>query len=132
MIPLHNATIEAMIPILAISLTFAIPVIVLYYNYQHKKNVMNERRLMIEKGLTPPPMQEMKSTFQRGDSTSRGMNMIAVALGLLVGYLLSRYFMIKGPFAIFGSILFFLGMANILSSTILKSNSSDSKKIDHE
>ncbi|QLH44235.1 MAG: hypothetical protein HWD58_00510 [Bacteroidota bacterium] len=50
MIPLHNATIEAMIPILAISLTFAIPVIVLYYNYQHKKNVMNERRLMIEKG----------------------------------------------------------------------------------
>lgn len=132
MIPLHNATIEAMIPILAISLTFAIPVIVLYYNYQHKKNVMNERRLMIEKGLTPPPMQEMKSTFQRGDSTSRGMNMIAVALGLLVGYLLSRYFMIKGPFAIFGSILFFLGMANIISSTILKSNSPDSKKIDHE
>lgn len=132
MIPLHNATIEAMIPILAISLTFAIPVIVLYYNYQHKKNVMNERRLMIEKGLTPPPMQEMKSTFQRGDSTSRGMNMIAVALGLLVGYLLSRYFMIKGPFAIFGSILFFLGMANILSSTILKSNFSDAKKTDHE
>ncbi|QLH44236.1 MAG: hypothetical protein HWD58_00515 [Bacteroidota bacterium] len=69
----------------------------------------------------------MKSTFQRGDSTSRGMNMIAVALGLLVGYLLSRYFMIKGPFAIFGSILFFLGMANILSSTILKSNFSDAK-----
>lgn len=132
MIPLHNATIEAMIPILAISLTFAIPVIVLYYNYQHKKNVMNERRLMIEKGLTPPPMQEMKSTFQRGDSTSRGMNMIAVALGLLVGYLLSRYFMIKGPFAIFGSILFFLGMANIFSSTILKSNFSDAKKTDHE
>jgi hypothetical protein len=107
---------EEFIPFFAIFFTFMLPMVAIYFYYKHKSKVMDERRLMIEKGLTPPPLKE---TFENSNSKtplSKGLNMIAIALGLLVGYFISRHYGIRGPFSIMGSILFFLGIVNVLGA----------------
>lgn len=76
---------------------------------------MEERRLMIEKGLTPPPMNESVEQYRSArNPLHKGMNMIAIALGLIVGYFVHRGTHLHMPFCIIGSILFFLGLSNIL------------------
>lgn len=77
---------------------------------------MDERKLMIEKGITPPPLKENFESSNTKTPLSKGLNMIAIALGLLVGYFISQHFDIRGPFSIIGSILFFLGVVNVLSA----------------
>lgn len=108
---------EEFIPFFAIFFTFMLPILAIYFYYKHKSKVMDERRLMIEKGITPPPLKE---TFESSSSSktplSKGLNMIAIALGLLVGYFISRHYGIRGPFSIMGSILFFLGIVNVLGA----------------
>ncbi len=94
---------------------------------------MDERRLMIEKGLTPPPIKESFEISRSKTPLSKGLNMIAIALGLLIGYYISRHYDIRGPFAIIGSILFFLGLANIIVAMTKDSdNHSSSLNNDHE
>jgi F0F1-type ATP synthase assembly protein I len=116
---------EEFIPFFAIFFTFMIPILAIYFYHQQKKRVMEERRLMIEKGMTPPPMRESVENFKiNNNPMQKGMKLIAIALGLLVGYFISQYFYIKAPFSILGSILFFLGIANVI-------NASMNNKIDH-
>ncbi len=81
---------------------------------------MDERKLMIEKGLTPPPLNESFQPTNSKTPLSKGFNMIAIALGLLVGYFISKQTDIQIPFSITGSILFFLGLVNILSPFLEK------------
>jgi F0F1-type ATP synthase assembly protein I len=110
-----------------------VPILAMYFYFKHKNRVMDERRLMIEKGLTPPPLKESIETSNAKTPLNKGLNMIAIALGLLVGYFISRHFDIKGPFSIMGAILFFLGIANIISATMVdKSSNSTIKPQDHE
>ena len=89
---------------------------------------MDERRLMIEKGLTPPPIKESFEIDRSKTPLGKGLNMIAIALGLLVGYFISRHYDIGGPFAIIGGIVFFLGIANIIIA-MTKDSSNDSSSV---
>jgi hypothetical protein len=57
---------EEFIPFFAIFFTFMLPILAIYFYYKHKSKVMDERRLMIEKGLTPPPLKE---TFESSSSS---------------------------------------------------------------
>jgi hypothetical protein len=131
--PLLFSPTEDLFPFFAIFFTFMVPILAMYFYFKHKNRVMDERRLMIEKGLTPPPLKESIETSNAKTPLNKGLNMIAIALGLLVGYFISRHFDIKGPFSIMGAILFFLGIANIISATMIeKSTNSTTKPQDNE
>lgn len=133
MYTLLNANVEAFIPFFAIFFTFSIPILAIYFYNQQRKRVMEERKLMIEKGITPPPMKESVERFGQKSPMTKGLNMIAIALGLLVGYFISTHYHIRGPFAILGSVLFFLGITNVLSGFLdQKNNTNSNPNIDHE
>lgn len=124
---------EDLLPFFAIFFTFMVPIITIYFYYKHKNRVMDERRLMIEKGLTPPPIKESFEISRSKTPLSKGLNMIAIALGLLIGYYISRHYDVRGPFAIIGAILFFLGIANIIMAMTSDSNrDSSSLNTDNE
>jgi hypothetical protein len=131
--PLLLTASEGLLPFFAIFFTFMVPILAMYFYFKHKNKVMDERRLMIEKGLMPPPLKESIEVSNAKTPLNKGLNMIAIALGLLVGYFISRHFDIKGPFSIMGAILFFLGIANIISATMVdKSSNSTTKPQDNE
>jgi uncharacterized membrane protein YfcA len=129
---LLNLDVESLIPFFAIFFVFMIPIMAIYFHYQHKQRQMDERKLMIEKGLTPPPLPVHENNYQwaghKSQNLGKGLNMIAIALGLMVGYLLSKYLSIRGPFCIIGGILFFLGLANVVNAMITKKESSNENK----
>jgi ABC-type polysaccharide/polyol phosphate export permease len=119
MYTLLSANPDAFIPFFAIFFTFMVPILIIYFYNQQRKRVMDERRLMIEKGLTPPPMSESIERFRSGrNPLHRGMNMIAIALGLIVAYFVREATDLLMPFCIIGSVLFFLGLSNIFIAII--------------
>ena len=122
MFTLLNTSPDEFLPFFAIFFTFMIPIVAIYFYYKQKSKVMDERRLMIEKGITPPALKENFESSNSKTPLSKGLNMIAIALGLLVGYFISRHYDIRGPFAIMGSILFFLGIVNVLSAFLEPNN----------
>ena len=105
---------QILIPIVAITSVFSIPIIAIVYHFRQKNREMDERALMIEKGIIPPPLEKIKKRNSRSKTMENGLNLLAVGLGLLIGYTLQNVFDMHKIFAIGGSILFFLGIANVL------------------
>lgn len=133
MYTLLSASAEEFIPFFAIFFTFMVPIMIIYFYNQQKKRVMEERRLMIEKGIIPPPMQESIEQFKKAKNPlHRGMNMIAIALGLIVGYFIHEGTRLHLPFCIIGSMLFFLGISNIFIATILNKNNNNNNNNDEQ
>lgn len=117
---------SVLIPLAAISFSMGIPIVAIYFYYKHKSRIMDERKLMIEKGLAPPELSEqMRANDNRKSPMSKGIDMLAVALGIVVGYFASTSWHTNTPISIICAILFFLGVANIVKSFILK-NETDS------
>ena len=105
---------QILIPIVAITSVFSIPIIAIVYHFRQKNREMDERALMIEKGIIPPPLEKIKKRNSRSKTMENGLNLLAVGLGLLIGYTLQNVFDMHKIFAIGGSILFFLVIANVL------------------
>ena len=102
-----------LIPIVAISAVFSIPIIAIIYHFRQKGKEMDERKLMIDKGIVPPPLTGNRQV-SRTSTKQKGLNLLAVGLGLFVGYALSESFQMPRLFAFGGSILLFLGIANVI------------------
>ncbi len=105
---------QILIPIVTITSVFSIPIIAIVYHFRQKNREMDERALMIEKGIMPPSLERIKKRNSRSKTMENGLNLLAVGLGLLIGYTLQNVFDMHKIFAIGGSILFFLGIANVL------------------
>ena len=103
-----------LIPIIAIVSVFSIPILAIVYSFRQKNREMDERALMIEKGITPPPLGRVEKKRDRNKVLQNGLNLLAVGIGLLIGFLIEDIFNLPRVFAIGGSILFFLGIANVL------------------
>jgi fucose permease len=119
---------QILIPIVAITSVFSIPIIAIVYHFRQKNREMDERALMIEKGIMPPPLEKIKKRNSRSKTMENGLNLLAVGLGLLIGYTLQNVFDMHKIFAIGGSILFFLGIANVLM-VVLEPKSRDENEV---
>ncbi len=105
---------NVLVPIFAIAFVFSIPIIAIVYYYRQRFREMDERKLMIEKGIVPPPLEKSRKRNRRRKALEDGLNLLAIGIGLLVGFWLESTFDLPRLFAIGGSILLMLGVANVL------------------
>jgi len=108
---------DDLIPLFGVVCTMAIPIVAIFLYYRQKGRIMDERKLMIEKGIAPPELKsQLRADTERQSPMSKGINMLAIAIGIVIGYFVSRSWGTSPPISIGCAILFFLGAANILKS----------------
>ena len=87
------------IPVIAVAGGMAIGAISIITEHRRKQALLDERRLMIEKGLTPPPLndQVLNADSPAGTSNSiesslkSGIVTLFVGLGLIAFFLVMRF-----------------------------------------
>jgi cbb3-type cytochrome oxidase subunit 3 len=90
----------------------------IYWNHQKKRLQYQERQLMIEKGMTPPPVlpeQDKKTTPQ--DSLRRGTVLVFLGLGLGVAAPIARMLVedeLGGLLGVAAAIVAFIGFGNLV------------------
>jgi len=100
------------IPIISIILGIGVAFWAIYWDYRTKQLKYRERELMIEKGLTPPPMLPEKMPMTREGCLRRGIILLFLGIGLGIAcFILLRTW---EPFAwvcgVGGTIVGFLGI----------------------
>jgi hypothetical protein len=116
-----NQTLALAIPIIAIVLGIGVAFWAIYWSHQTKRLQYEERRLMIEKGMTPPeivPEDEDKPATPEQTFKS-GLVMLFLGIGLGLGYFILRNsFDGDGPppwaLGLAGSIVGFIGLSNVV------------------
>lgn len=89
-----------LIPIVAITGSFAIPITAIVLDYRRRRLQYEERRAMIEKGMQPPPLEEksyradrLTPEERRQKSLQTGILLLFLGLGIGVGaFLLKNVF----------------------------------------
>ena len=109
-----------LIPILLIVLGIGVAFWAIYWDHRKKRLQFEERRLMIERGMTPPPvLADQKSSTTPEDYLRRGLIMVFLGVGLGIAY----FFVVQastqhGPpswlFASGGAIVGLLGLGNLV------------------
>ena len=92
---LETGALAMMIPIVGIVLGIGIGFWAIYWDYRTKQLKYRERVLMIEKGLTPPPLVPDKTPATPEDCLRRGTIMLFLGIGLAIGYFILLRF--EGP-----------------------------------
>ncbi|MDD2513745.1 MAG: DUF6249 domain-containing protein [Proteiniphilum sp.] len=105
---------EDLIPIVAILCAVGLPIATgLVIGLASVKNEHRERMGMIEQGIIPPNKTRAKSNPNRLVSLRNGIVLIALGIGLIVGFLCSEYLVIgqDNEFWVTGaSVVLFLGL----------------------
>lgn len=117
--------IYALIPIVSIVGGLAIAAIAILTEHRRKQALLEERRLMIEKGMTPPPLDEQLLEKARPAGTSdavesslrAGIITLFVGLGLIGAFLVMRYLVFADSFFP-RHVISLLGPAGVLVSLI--------------
>jgi len=79
--------VAVMIPIVAIVLGIGVAFWSIYWDHQKKRLQYQERQLMIERGLTPPPeLPNERKTRTPEDCLRRGTILLFLGIGFAVGY----------------------------------------------
>jgi len=117
----------ALIPVVAIVGGMSMGVIGMITEHRRKQALLEERRLMIEKGMTPPPLSEqvldagapMAGTQSSIESSLKtGVITLFVGLGLMAAFLVLRYVVVEDFTVIPRPFLALLGPAGALVSLI--------------
>ena len=109
-----------MIPLVAIALGIALAFWAVYWGHQKRRLQYQERQLMIEKGLTPPPvMPDERKRVSPEDCLRRGIILLALGIGLAVASLavlanFSNDRELVGIVAVAGAIVGSLGLGNLV------------------
>jgi hypothetical protein len=123
----------SLIPVVAIVGGLIIGGIAIVTEHRRKQALLEERRLMIEKGMTPPPLNEqvLEGAAVPGSSTSvesslrTGIITTFVGLGLLAAFAAMRLFVVGAPgrflsghvislLAPAGALVTLIGLGNLL------------------
>lgn len=115
-----------LIPIVAIIGGIATGIVAMLTEHRRKQALLEERRLMIEKGMTPPPLNEQFLDVGGGSGTpasiesslKAGIITLFVGLGLIAAFLLLRYVVADDFIVIPRPVLSLLGPAGALVSLI--------------
>ena len=116
-----------MIPIIAMLLGIGVAFWAIYWDHQKKRLQYQERQLMIEKGMEPPPalLDEEKKNVTPEDCLRRGTIMLFLGIGLGIAYLIVPAG--DGPppwlFGTAGAIVGLLGVGNLTYYAIAKRQS---------
>jgi hypothetical protein len=107
-----------LIPIIAILSTIALPVATgLVIGLTSVKNAHKEKMGLINQGIIPPDKTKVKRNPNRLVSLRNGIVLIALGIGIIVGFLCSEYLVIgqDNEFWITGaSVVFFLGVGYLV------------------
>ena len=108
-----------LIPILAIVLGIGVAFWAIYWDHRKKRLQYEERRLMIEKGMTPPLVFSDEGTHNAPeDCLRRGTIMVFLGIGLGIGYFVLQNAARHGPpdwlFGLGGAIVGLYGLGNLV------------------
>ena len=121
---MNAAELGVLIPIIAVISIFALPVITaLILIFKKISSTHKERMGLIEQGIIPPNQSKRKRTPNRYVSLRNGILLIALGVGLIVGFLGTNYLVIgeNNPFLfIIASTVLFLGIGYTLFFCITK------------
>ena len=124
-----------MVPIVAIVLGIGLAFWSVYWNHQKRQLQYRERQLMIEKGLTPPPLLlEEKKSIRPEDSLRRGTILLFLGIGLAVasavlgnrGFLNDDEFI--GLVVLTAAIVGFIGLGNLVYYFIARRKPEDTAR----
>jgi len=82
--------IGASIPLVAIVMGIGVAFWRMYLDHQRRKLQYDERRLMIERGMTPPPLPPDAPRRSLESSLRTGIILLSLGLGFAVAYLLRQ------------------------------------------
>ena len=109
---------EELIPIIAILSTIALPIATgLVIGLTSVKNEHKEKMGLINQGIIPPNRTKVKRNPNRFVSLRNGIVLVALGIGIIVGFLCSEYLVIgqDNEFWITGaSVVFFLGVGYLV------------------
>ena len=115
---------EDLIPIIAILCTIGLPITAgLVIGLTSVKNDHKERMGLISQGIIPPNKSKSKSTPNRFVSLRNGIVLVALGIGIMVGFLCSEYLEIGqgNEFWMTGaSVAFFLGVGYLVYFSVTK------------
>ena len=115
-----------LIPIVAVVGGLGVGVVAIVTEHRRKQAMLAERRLMIEKGMTPPPLDQQLLSGDHAagtrsdieDSLRHGIILLFVGLGLFAAFLVLRYVVGMGGTPIPGNFASLLGPAGALVALI--------------
>jgi hypothetical protein len=119
------------IPVTAIVLGFGIAFWSVYWNHQKKRLQYQERQLMIEKGLTPPPvlLEDDRKRITPEDCLRRGIILLFLGIGLALGSAVLTNFMDDSEFVgvvgVAAAIVGSLGVGNLVYTFVARRKSHD-------
>ncbi len=109
---------EDLIPIIAILCTIGLPITAgLVIGLNAVRNDHKERMGLISQGIIPPNRSKQKSNPNRFVSLRNGIVLVALGIGIIVGFLCSEYLVIGqgNEFWVTGaSVVFFLGIGYLV------------------
>lgn len=97
----------------------------IYWRFQRTRLQYQERQLMIEKGMAPPPvLPEQRKVVTPEDALRRGLVQVFLGVGLGIGYVVLSRPGADGPDAwiagVFGAVVGFLGLGYLAYSFIAR------------
>ena len=119
----------AWVPIVAIVMGVGIGFWRIYWDYQRRRLEYDERRVMIEKGITPPPLTPdlpRRRPWTLEDSLRRGTVMLFLGIGIGIASVIVRTTAgeqekdIAGMLAIGAPVVLLLGLGNLVYYFIAK------------
>jgi hypothetical protein len=121
-----------LIPIIAIVMGIGIAFWFVYWDHQKKKLQYEERRLMIEKGMTPPPVfiDEEKKAVTPEQSLRRGLILCFLGVGFGIGYFIAGDMDGGEPGMLLGmaaAIVGALGIANLMFYLIARNRQHENR-----
>jgi hypothetical protein len=109
---------DELIPMTAIVLAMGVAFWSMYLEHQKKQLQFRERQLMIEKGLTPPPMlPDEPKRRTPADALRRGLILVFLGLGFAVASVVGGTRVdddLGGLFAVAAAIVGFIGLGNLV------------------
>jgi len=119
-----------LVPLSAIVLGIGVAFWSIYWDHQKKRLQYQERQLMIERGMVPPPdLPDQKRIVTPEDSLRRGIERLSIGIGLAVGAAILSHFTndreFVGVVSVAAAIVGFLGLGSLAYYYISRRKTSD-------